>query len=67
MLYGHEVKLLILELLLIVVFDVGFGSRNGVVSCCLAYGVSRVVKSIRAKLGEWNIARKSLVDDKFLV
>lgn len=67
MLYGHEVQLLVLELLLLVVFDVGIGTPNAVVAGCLAYAVSRAVKAIRAKLGEWNIARKSLVDDKFLL
>ena len=63
--FGHEWTLLLWEVLFFAIVD--YAALNFVLAGVLTYLQSRVVKSIREILGKKNLARKTLVDERFLI
>ena len=63
--FGHEWTLLLWDFLFFAIVD--YISLNFVLAAVLTYFQVRVVKSVREILGKRNLARKTLVDKRFLI
>ena len=63
--FGHEWTLLLWEVLFFAIVD--YAALNFVLAGVLTYLQSRVVKAIREVLGKKNLAKKTLVDERFLI
>eukprot|EP00042_Codosiga_hollandica_P036955 m.287014 g.287014 ORF g.287014 m.287014 type:complete len:974 (+) comp55006_c0_seq2:130-3051(+) len=63
--YGHEMKLFLLDLLLFAFTD--YYSTNVVLAAVITYLVDKVLSGLRNHYGRKNIARKTLVDARFLI
>eukprot|EP00057_Strongylocentrotus_purpuratus_P027643 XP_011682117.1 PREDICTED: meckelin [Strongylocentrotus purpuratus] len=63
--YGHEVTLLVFELLLFCIVDLIF--TNYVLAGAITYITSMIIIKIRDSFGRSNVARKTLVDERFLI
>ncbi|XP_028416781.1 LOW QUALITY PROTEIN: meckelin-like [Dendronephthya gigantea] len=63
--FGHEWTLLLWEVLFFAIVD--YAALNFVLAGVLTYLQSRIVKSIREILGKKNLAKKTLVDERFLI
>lgn len=63
--FGHEWTLLLWEVLFFAIVD--YAATNFVLAGVLTYLQSRVVKSIREIFGKKNLAKKTLVDERFLI
>ncbi len=62
---GIEMDLLFLDILAFAAFDLWFNSTSS--SILLTYLLYRGIQWIRSHIGQINIAKKSLVDERFLV
>ena len=63
--FGHEWTLLLWEVLFFAIVD--YVALNLVLAGVLTYLQGRILKSIREILGKKNLARKTLVDERFLI
>ena len=63
--FGHEWTLFLWDLLFFAIVD--YASLNFVLAGVLTYLQGRVVKAIREILGKKNLAKKTLVDERFLI
>ncbi|XP_064610907.1 meckelin-like [Liolophura sinensis] len=63
--YGHEMTLCVFELLLFAVVDLV--AMDYVLSGVITYIISEVVMMIRSGGGRSNVAKKTLVDERFLI
>ncbi|XP_041455503.1 meckelin-like [Lytechinus variegatus] len=63
--YGNEATLLVFELLLFCIVDLIF--TNYVLAGAITYIVSMLIIRIRDSFGRSNVARKTLVDERFLI
>jgi meckelin len=64
-LMGREFDLLLMDLLVYAMFDLT--TQNTLYSAFFTYLFNKVVVYCRAKFGEWNLSRKTLVDSRFLI
>ncbi|TPX67518.1 hypothetical protein SpCBS45565_g03723 [Spizellomyces sp. 'palustris'] len=65
LLYGIEYHLLILYILIFTVADNGLGNTGA--AAIITYGVDVVIRVIRKHFGASNLARKTMMDRKFLI
>jgi len=65
LLYGREYHLAIFEVLVFSVADVSL--RSSFLAAAITYLVSLLIGAIRSSLGQSNLARKTLIDDRFLI
>jgi meckelin len=63
--FGHEWTLLLWELLFFTIVD--YAALDFVLAGVLTYLQSRILKSVREILGKKNLAKKTLVDERFLI
>ncbi|KAJ8042251.1 Meckelin [Holothuria leucospilota] len=63
--FGHESTLLLFELLLFCVVDLIF--QNYLMAGIVTFIASMFVSKIRGSLGRYNLAKKTLVDERFLI
>lgn len=63
--FGHEWILLLWDVLFFAIVD--YIALNFVLAGILTYFQSRVLKSIRMVMGKKNLARKTLIDERFLI
>lgn len=64
-LMGKEFSFLLMDIMLFELFEFTIG--NTYVSVLLAYIISKLISYIRQVTGEWNLSRKSLVNQRFLL
>ena len=64
-LMGKEFSFLMMDIMLFELF--GYVTGNNYIGVLLAYLCSKIVSYIRQKAGEWNLSRKSLVNQRFLL
>ncbi|XP_071823603.1 meckelin-like isoform X2 [Apostichopus japonicus] len=63
--FGHESTLLLFELLLFCVVDLIF--QNYLLAGIVTYIISIVLSMLRSSFGRYNLAKKTLVDERFLI
>ncbi|PIK39447.1 putative meckelin [Apostichopus japonicus] len=63
--FGHESTLLLFELLLFCVVDLMF--QNYLLAGIVTYIISIVLSMLRSSFGRYNLAKKTLVDERFLI
>lgn len=63
--YGHEWTLMLFDLLLFAVVD--YIAMDYVLAGIITYIISKVLESIRDSMGRRNLARKTMVDQRFLI
>ena len=63
--FGHETTLQIFQILVIAVVDLA--AKNFILAGVIAYIVDLILCKIRDGLGQNNIAKKTMVDDRFLI
>ena len=66
LLYGQEWSLLILNLLWFLVID-WLSNWNIILAATVTYFLDILIVMVRDTLGKKNIARKTMVDEKFLI
>ena len=66
LLYGQEWSLLLLNLLWLLIID-WLSSWNIVLAATVIYFLDILIVMVRDSLGKKNIARKTMVDEKFLI
>lgn len=64
-LLGHELDMLCLNILSYSLFDIWF--NNTATSILLCYLLNQLLTTIRSSIGQATIARKTLVDERFLI
>ncbi|XP_043562521.1 meckelin-like isoform X1 [Chiloscyllium plagiosum] len=63
--YGHELVLLLFDILLFSVVDLG--TQDFVLATIITYLVQKILESIRNTISRRNLAVKTLVDERFLI
>ncbi|KXJ16794.1 Meckelin [Exaiptasia diaphana] len=63
--YGHEWTLMLFDLLVFAVVD--FIATDYILAGILTYIISKVLAAIRDSMGRRNLARKTMVDQRFLI
>ena len=66
LLYGQEWSLLLLNLLWLLVID-WLSNWNIILAATVIYFLDILIVMVRDSLGKKNIARKTMVDEKFLI
>ena len=65
LLYGVEWSLLVFDILFFAIVDLA--STNFTLAAVLTYFADAVIVEVRDSLGKKNLARKTLVDERFLI
>ncbi|XP_048402305.1 meckelin-like isoform X2 [Stegostoma tigrinum] len=63
--YGHELVLLLFDILLFSVVDLG--TQDFVLATIITYLVQKILESVRKTISRRNLAAKTLVDERFLI